>query len=159
MTVADRCARLRQQQGLPAGLWTAQRLTDVVVDAVLAHGFPAAAAVPALLALAADPVTRSPARLRCPGPWWDTPLAGDRLHDAGSPTGTVAEVAALETVLAEVGGLRVVLQRQARAQLSSEGLPVTRGTVARRAVDLLSTRSGRDDQTGGGSDQGAIAKP
>ncbi len=133
--MAARCAGLRRQVGLPAGLWTAQRLTDVLADAVLDHGLPAAAAVPALLAVAADPATRGPARVRCPGPWWDVPTA---------PSGSIAatdddpgELAELEAVLAELDGQRVVLQRRARAQLAAEGIPLTRRAVARRAVNLV----------------------
>ena len=155
--VADRCVALRRQRGLPTGLWTPQRLTDVVVDAVMAHEFPATAVVPALLALAADPATRSPARLRCPGPWWDIPPDDGGRRDAGSPNEAAGEVANLEAVLAEVGGLRVVLQRQARAQLAAEGLPVTRDTVARRAVDLLNAQPSRDEWTEVGSGHGASA--
>jgi hypothetical protein len=53
----------------------------------------------------------------------------------------LAEVAELEAILAAVDGRRVAVQRQARAQLASEGLPLTRGSVARRAVDLLRSTS------------------
>jgi hypothetical protein len=138
--IADRCARLRGEQGLPAGLWTPGRLVEVLADAVLDRGLPAGGAVTALLAVAADPATRSPARLSCPGPWWDTTAArAGRAGQSGRSDGAGVEtdVIDLEAVLAEAGGLRVVVQRQARAQLSAEGLPVTRTTVARRAVSLL----------------------
>ena len=50
-------------------------------------------------------------------------------------------VAELEAIVAEVDGRRVAVQRQARAQLAAEGLPLTRGSVARRAVDLLRSTS------------------
>ena len=52
-------------------------------------------------------------------------------------TPNAAEVAAMEADLAEAGGLRVVLQRQARTELAAEGTPVTRATVTRRAHALL----------------------
>ena len=137
--VAARCAQLRADLGLQAGLWTADRLADVLAVAVLDAGWPAAAAVPALLAVAADPATRSPARLSCPGPWWDDsmrppggdPAGRDRAGKHGAP------VSDLEAVLVETGGLRVVLQRQARAELSVEGVPLTRSSVTRRAVDIM----------------------
>ncbi|MBI4943040.1 MAG: hypothetical protein HY830_20030 [Actinobacteria bacterium] len=137
--VAERCTRLRADFGLPAGLWTADRLADVLAAAVLDAGWPAAAAVPALLAVAADPATRSPARLSCPGPWWDVPPGSAR---ADRPEDRAAGgTAVLEAVLAETGGLRVALQRQARAELSGEGVPLTRSSVTRRAVEIL-RRSG-----------------
>jgi hypothetical protein len=137
--VAAQCARLRADLGLPAGLWTADRLSDVLAAAVLDVGWPAAVAIPALLAVAADPATRSPARLPCPGPWWDAPTrrpGGNDLQDGeGSESG--APVADLEAVLAETGGRRVALQRQARAELTREGVPLTRSSVTRRAVEIM----------------------
>ena len=133
--VAERCVAQRRQLGLPAGLWTPDRLADVLAKAVLDRGLPGAAAVPALLAVAADPATRSPARVACPGPWWDTPPGGAR---ADSPDDQEASgIADLEAVLAETGGLRVALQRQARAELSEEGVSLTRSSVTRRAVEIL----------------------
>lgn len=134
--VAARCVGLRQQQGFPAGLWTADRLTDLLAEAVLDQGLPAAAAIQAVLAVAADPVRRSPARVRCAGPWWD--VAQPVEHVGREPAGDVAD---LEAILAEADGRRVVVQRQARAQLAAEGLPLTRASVARRAVDLLQAAS------------------
>ncbi len=56
-------------------------------------------------------------------------------HDRDGEDG--AAVADLEAVLVETGGLRVALQRQARAELSGEGVPLTRSSVIRRAVDIL----------------------
>lgn len=134
--VAARCAGLRRQRGLPSGLWSAGRLTDLLADAVLDQGLPAAAAIPALLAVAADPATRSPARVRCAGPWWDVPQP---LTSACREPAD--DVAVLESILAEADGRRVVVQREARDQLAAEGLPLTRASVARRAVDLLSAAS------------------
>jgi hypothetical protein len=94
-------------------------VADVLAVAVLDVGWPVAVAVPALLALAADPATRSPARLSCAGPWWDTPPRTGGLDgpDGRGPGG----VADLEALLAETGGLRVALQRQARAELAGGG--------------------------------------
>ncbi|MBI4940552.1 MAG: hypothetical protein HY830_07395 [Actinobacteria bacterium] len=137
--VADRCRRLRQDLGLPARLWTAGHLGQVLVAAVRDHDRPADVAVPALLAIAADPATRSPARLSCPGPWWDSPTAphNPRAGSAAGAEGGPSELPELERRLAETDGARVALQRRARAQLLLEGSPVTRLTVARRAVQLL----------------------
>ncbi len=132
--VAARCVELREHLGLPARLWTETALLGVLADAVLDRGLAADIAVPALLSLAADPVTRSPARLPCPGPWWElttAPQAGVAGEFATD------ELAALEARLAEVDGDRVRLQRLAREQLRQERRPVTRLTVARRACALL----------------------
>ena len=70
-------------------------------------------------------------RLAEAGPWWD--LAEPRLDEEA----TAAEVQRAELLLGEVGGLRVVLQKRARSQLAQEGRPVTRSTVALRALNLL----------------------
>ncbi|MBI4939657.1 MAG: hypothetical protein HY830_02785 [Actinobacteria bacterium] len=133
--VAARCHDLRAQLGLPARLWTETALLDVLADAVLERGMASGIAVPALLELAADPATRSPARLACPGPWWELPATGrpsDAENDAASN-----ELALLEARLAEADGDRVRLQRLAREQLRAERHPVTRLAVARRACSLL----------------------
>ncbi len=85
----------------------------------------------ALLAVAADPVTRSPMRLAEAGPWWDgaTPaIAGAENRD---------ELGRLERQLAEQDGRRLWLQQQARADLTAQGWPLTRLAVARRACELL----------------------
>jgi hypothetical protein len=134
--VAARCRATRNRLGLPTGRWTTRVLTDVLARAVLDCGWPPETAVAALLTVAADPTTRSPARLCCPGPWWDsvtnqaTGLPDDR-----------TELAAWEARLAEADGLRVWAQRTARDQLAGEGNPITRLTVARRACALLERRS------------------
>jgi hypothetical protein len=47
------------------------------------------------------------------------------------------ELAELEARLAETDGLRPALQAQARAELTAEGMPVIRNTVARRACAIL----------------------
>ena len=65
------------------------------------------------------------------GPWWDTQTPRvDLAMDAH-------EVAEMETRLAETDGLRPALQAQARAELTAEGMPVIRSTVARRACAIL----------------------
>ena len=46
----------------------------------------------------------------------------------------------MEVDLCDAGGLRVMLQRQAREQLSAEGAPIARATVTRRAHALLAAR-------------------
>ena len=57
---------------------------------------------------------------------------------------SAADLADLEWRLSETGGLRPLLQAQARRQLADEGLPVTRRTVAQRACQILDRR---DDPT------------
>ena len=76
-------------------------------------------------------MTRSPMRLAQAGPWWDESVVRD------APVGDAAELAAMEADLCDAGGLRVVLHRQAREQLTVEGAPLTRATVTRRAHALL----------------------
>jgi hypothetical protein len=107
----------------------------VLDEAVVVRGWPAEAAGPALLAVAADPVTKSPMRLRCPGPWWEA--AEHAGHAEDSHADSAAEVAEFEARLDEVGGLRVSLQQQARTELAAEGAPVNRWSVSRRACELL----------------------
>jgi hypothetical protein len=96
--------------------------------AVEHRGWPATTVVPALLAVAADPATRSPGRLAEAGPWWDQPSA---------PKVDVEDVTDLEQRLDDLAGRRPALQAQARAELTAEGLPLTRATVVRRACDIL----------------------
>ena len=129
-TLAERCRAERRGVGRPTSLWTASGLAGLVHASIHDHGWPAAAVVPALLALAADPATKSPARLPCAGPWWEA---------AEQSTVSIADVelAALEARLAEADGARVVVQRNARQQLVAEGQTVTRLAVARRACELL----------------------
>jgi hypothetical protein len=43
----------------------------------------------------------------------------------------------MEARLAETDGLRPTIQAQARAELTTEGMPVIRSTVARRACAIL----------------------
>jgi hypothetical protein len=74
--VAERCRALRRRLGLPVTRWTPAVLAEVLAAAIFDHDWPAAVAVPALLAVAADPATRSPGRLACAGPWWDTAETG-----------------------------------------------------------------------------------
>jgi hypothetical protein len=135
--VAARCRDVRRRLGLPVARWTPRVLGDVLSDAVLRQGWLAAAAVPALLAVAADPDTRGPARLLFAGPWWEAAelASRERAHDPAHDV----ELAELETQLAEADGERVRVQRLARQQLVADGLPVTRLNVARRAVALLPT--------------------
>ena len=83
--------------------------------------------------VAADPATRSPTRLSCPGPWWDRtdPRPGALAPDE------VAELDQLEVRLREADGRRVWLQQRARADLAERGQALTRLGVARRACQLL----------------------
>jgi hypothetical protein len=102
--------------------------------AVRGRGWPAELAARALLIVAADPDSRSPMRVAEAGPWWD--IAEPQ------PATDTAEVEQAEAELGEVGGLRVLLQKQARSQLTDEGKPVTCSTVALRAFSLLQAMNG-----------------
>jgi hypothetical protein len=99
------------------------------------RNWPAAHAKAALLSVAADPGTRSPMRLAEAGPWWDEPTVATTASEV-----TVADLAAMEADLADAGGLRPLLQRQARDELAAEGIPTTRATVTPRAHTLLTSR-------------------
>ena len=125
----------RSAAGQPLSRWSAAHLLTALDLAVRGRGWPAEHAAAALLHMAADPATRSPARLAEAGPWWDTP-AEARTHEP-----VEVDHAALEVELDSAGGLRVQLQRTAREQLAAEGRPLTRTTVISRAVDLLRSHS------------------
>ena len=127
--LAERCVAARRALGQPVGRWRAPCLLVAVKLAVVTRGWPAADVVPALLAVAADPATISPVRLAEAGPWWDRPNT--------DPSSDTSQLAELEARLAELDGQRLTLQRQARQELTAEGLPVTRATVTRRACDIL----------------------
>jgi hypothetical protein len=112
-------------------------LADVLHETVVVRGWPAKAAAPALLALAADPATRGPTRLACPGPWWDQARGAPGHGKSDRDTEQDRELQAREARLAEADGRRVWVQQRARDDLAERGLPVTRMTVARRACELL----------------------
>lgn len=121
----------RQVLGKPTARWTARCLAVVIKLAVVTRGWPPASMAPALLTVARDPGSRSPARVAEAGPWWDAvTLGADQATDAH-------ELAEMEARLAETDGLRPALQAQARAELTAEGMPVIRSTVARRACAIL----------------------
>jgi hypothetical protein len=130
--LVGRCQRLRLELGHNAALWSADRLVDVLTEAVSRRRWPAQLAAAALIRVAGDPATRSPMRLACPGPWWDevsaarpaAPYAGEELAD-------------LEARLLEADGRRVWAQQRARSDLADRGEPLTRLNVARRACELL----------------------
>jgi len=132
--VAADCRTARRRLGLPASLWTTTAITRVLHRSVIEHGWPADAAVPAILALAGDPETRSPGRLPCPGPWWEAAECGRSPVPSASSS---EELAKLEGRLAEADGHSVRVQRLAREQLTAEGAVLTRLGVARRACALL----------------------
>ena len=132
--LTQRCMAARRVLGKPTARWTARCLADVIKIAVVTRGWPAASMESALLAVARDRESRSPARVAEAGPWWDAAVLGvDQEMDAAALT-------ALEARLAETGGLRPALQAQARAELTAEGMPVIRSTVARRACAILDGR-------------------
>ncbi len=70
--LALRCQRLRADAGLAVSRW-APRCVLAAVQTALQRGHPTDRVVAALLAVAADPVTRSPMRLAEAGPWWARP--------------------------------------------------------------------------------------
>ena len=132
--LAQRCAAARQVLGKPTARWTARCLSVVIKLAVVTRGWPAASVEQALLAVAGDRDSRSPARVAEAGPWWDGVTVGaDQALDAH-------ELAAMEARLAETDGLRPAIQARARAELTAEGMPVIRSTVARRACAILDLR-------------------
>ena len=130
--LAGRCQRLRLELGQNAALWSADRLVDVLTEAVSRRRWPAQLAAAALVRVAADPTTRSPMRLACPGPWWDEVSAARPAAPYPGP-----ELARLEGRLLEADGRRVWAQQRARADLTDRGEPLTRLNVARRACELL----------------------
>ena len=133
--LADRCQQLRRDQHLPTTRWAAPCLRAALHLAVVNRGWPAEHAQAALLAVAAEPTTRSPMRLAEAGPWWDRPISAP-IHVGAV---NADELVQLEQTLDDTDGLRPVLQARARQQLADEGAPATRIEVMRRAVKLLST--------------------
>ncbi len=67
--------QVRQAAEQPLTRWSAAHLLTVLELAVRGRGWPADQAATALLHVAADPATRSPARLAEAGPWWDAPTS------------------------------------------------------------------------------------
>ncbi len=123
---------LRRDLGRPSVRWSAPCLATAIDFATKVRGWPAQHARHALLLIAADPQTRSPMRLAEAGPWWDhaqQPRLARTPHEQ-------AELDGLEATLADADD-RAQLQHHARQQLTTEGEPVTRLTVARRAARLL----------------------
>jgi hypothetical protein len=121
------CMAARSALGQPSTRWTPQFLSLAIRMAVVNRGWPADQVQTALLGVAADRRTRSPVRVAEAGPWWDSPTNTNGALDDDLP--------ALEQRLAELDGRRPALK--ARAELTEEGLPLTRGTVTRGAVQIL----------------------
>ncbi|MCI2238121.1 helix-turn-helix domain-containing protein [Paenibacillus sp. TRM 82003] len=132
--LTGRCQNARRALGKPTNRWAEHCLAAALHLAVRGRGWPAEAAVPALLAVAADPQTQSPMRLAEAGPWWDV---DPRAAAAAADPQAAAELAGLEERLAELGGRRPAIQASARRELAAEGMPVTRSTVVRRACQIL----------------------
>ena len=129
--LVEHCLTARRALGKPTGRWTHHTLI-AAIQLALTRGWPGPLIESALLAVVADPDTRSPIRLAEAGPWWDThPTSAEPsgLHDI--------DLAALEAELDDVAGHRPALQAQARAELTQEHLPLTRATVTVRAVQIL----------------------
>jgi hypothetical protein len=134
--LSQECIASRRALGMPTARWSARCLMVVVRLAVTVKGWPAESVRDALLTVARDAQTRSPARVAEAGPWWDAVVVGADLRVDAS------ELADLEWRLAESGGVRPLVQAQARRELVEEGLPVTRHTVAQRACSILDRRTG-----------------
>jgi hypothetical protein len=122
---------LRSRAGCPTGRWREQQLLASIELAVRGRGWPAQQVPRALRHIAADPVTRSPGRLAEAGPWWNEPPKSASTDDLD----------AMAADLDAADGRRVALQREARAQLAAEGMPLNRVTVLRRAHSLLRTQA------------------
>ena len=133
------CQALRRQLGQPVARWSSHCLLAALQLAVRNRGWSPTGAAAALRTVAADPATRSPMRLAEAGPWWDEPAAARADSD-----GDVAELATMEADLADAGGPRPLLQRQARDELTAGGTPLIRATVTRRAHALLCARRNRE---------------
>ena len=133
--VAD-CASRRRAGGRPVGRWSGPCLDAALQAAVVARHWPADRAAAALLAVAADPDSRSPMRLAEAGPWWDETEAA-----AQGSAASVEEVEAAVAQLEELGGLRPLLQQQARDELRREGVALCRASVSLRAVDIFRARA------------------
>lgn len=130
--LAVHCAALRAAHGCGATLWKAPHLLAALQLAVGSRGWPTHLATAALLKVAKDPATRSPMRVAEAGPWWDEAAA-----DVSSSQLTEVDVEALEERLQALGGGRVAVQMQARAELQRADLPLTRTTVFQRACEIL----------------------
>ncbi len=124
----------RRTAGQPLTRWSAAHLLTALDLAVRGRGWPPDHATRALLYVAADPATRSPARLAEAGPWWDEPKPPTPVQTTAD-----ADVAALEAELDSVDGMRLPQQKRARQQLTAERAPLTRLSVTQRAVELLHT--------------------
>jgi hypothetical protein len=123
------CQQLRHAAGRPVTRWTARRLLDALRQAVMVDGHSPAAAVPALLAVAADPATTSPMRLAAPGPWWNLP------HQPVVTLLTADEQAELDELTAQLDQLPdsgVGARHTARAQLTTEQQPLDRSRFGGR---------------------------
>ncbi len=132
--------RLRRDLGQPSVRWSGPCLLAALQLAVKVRGWPGSAARQALLLVAADSRTRSPMRLAEAGPWWDH-AAKQVLQRTPQEQ---AELDGLECLLADCDD-RALLQREARTQLSAEGVPLNRLTVARRAARLLDRQTQQAD--------------
>jgi hypothetical protein len=136
--LSKECIASRRALGMPTARWSARCLMVVIRLAVTVKGWSASAVREALLTVARDPQTRSPARVAEAGPWWDAVVVDADLRLDAS------ELADLEWRLAESGGVRPLVQAQARRELAEEGLPVTRHTVAQRACSILDQRTANE---------------
>lgn len=125
------CVTRRRGAGKPEVRWTDHCLDAALQLAVRGRKWPPSLAPRALLLVAQDPESRSPMRLAEAGPWWDSAAA------IATPPISQQVVDEADTRLGEVDGLRVELQRRARAELTTEGRPCTRSTVIIRAAELL----------------------
>ncbi len=128
----------RRGAAQPLTRWSPAHLLTALDLAVRGRGWPADQAADALRHVAADPATRSPARLAEAGPWWDI---GPKETPGVNAEPAVVDLAELEAELDATDGRRVLLQRHARQQLARARQPLTRRAVLQTAVDLLHTKT------------------
>ena len=128
--LAQRSVEARRSLDQPTTRWAVLGLLVAIRLAVNVRNWPAELVEAALLAVVADPLTRSRMRLAEAEPWWDGSATNQVTHDP-------SVLATLEQQLDAVAGRRPILQARARAELAVEHGPLTRATVVARAVDIL----------------------
>jgi hypothetical protein len=121
--VVAQALAIRTEYGASVRMWSQRTVAEALATAV-ADGRSPEAAQAALLRLATDRDTHSPARLSAPGFWWEP------------PTQPPYDLTDLEEQLDSLDGARVGLQGEARRRLFADALPVTRMSVLTLAVKL-----------------------
>lgn len=110
-TLAEHCCQIRRTLGKPTGLCTATAIGQMLHARSTTTAGPSSPPTPPSSPWPpADPATHSPARLPCPGPWWN---AAETTTASSTTTAERAGLVALEERLAEADGYRVGAQRRA----------------------------------------------